>query len=107
MNFVLLFQFFLTFQEQIKSNIEQEMLILKDIVNKKLEKLIKGYEIKQKNSNYLYSRQLTNLTSFLDSAKTQIDLMQNHIKKQSELTSKNEISDDYDEDIDDETLLNM
>ena len=89
-------------------------MILKEIVNKKLDTLIRSYEMKNKRSNYLYSRQLTNLTSFLDNAKIQIDLMQNHIKKQTEASSNNNkkysldvAENEEEEEIEDEALLNM
>jgi hypothetical protein len=86
-------------------------------VNKKLDFLIKNYENKTKRTNHLYSRQLTNLSSFLDNAKIQIDLMQNHIKKQTDSVvasnrkdSKAKVSDEEEDDDDveeDETLLNI
>jgi hypothetical protein len=73
------------------------------MLSSKMEKIVTTYEIKEKNSNYIYNKQLTSLTQVLDNAKNQITLMQNYIKKQNEISLKTTVLED---DLDD-ILLNM
>ena len=56
------------FKEQIKSGIQQEHLIHKDLINTRLEKLFKASEEKRRATNLLFNRHMTGLGFFLDNA---------------------------------------
>lgn len=80
------------FKEQIKSGIQQEHLIHKDLINTKLEKLFKSSEEKRRASNLLFNRHMTGLSFFIDNAHKHLGIMH---QAQSDLHKNRDIIDYY------------
>lgn len=64
-----------SFKEQIKSGIQQEHFIHKDLINNKLEKLYKASEEKRRASNILFHRHMNGLSFFMDNAHKQLGII--------------------------------
>jgi len=80
------------FKEQIKSGIQQEHLIHKDLINNKLEKLFKASEEKRRMANVLFTRHLSGLNFFVENAQKQLSILnQAHL----DLIKNKEIVDYY------------
>lgn len=78
------------FKEQIKSGVQQEHLIHKDLINKKLESLFKSSEEKRRNANMLFARHLSGLTFFIENAHKQLGILN---QAHSDLLKNKEITD--------------
>lgn len=81
-----------TFKEQIKSGVQQEHLIHKDLINSKLEKLCKSSEDKRRETNLLFNRHMTGLNFFLDNAHKQMGIIS---QAQTDLLKNKDIIDYY------------
>lgn len=80
------------FKEQIKSGMQQEHLIHKDLINNKLEKLFKASEEKRRMTNVLFTRHLSGLNFFVENAQKQLTILnQAHL----DLIKNKEIVDYY------------
>ena len=80
------------FKEQIKSGMQQEHLIHKDLINTKLEKLFKASEEKRRMTNVLFTRHLSGLNFFVENAQKQLTILnQAHL----DLIKNKEIVDYY------------
>ena len=80
------------FKGQIKSGIQQEHLIHKDLINNKLEKLFKASEEKRRMANMLFTRHLSGLTFFVENAQKQLTILnQAHL----DLLKNKDVADYY------------
>lgn len=81
-----------TFKDQIKSGVEQEHLIHKDLINKKLEKLYKSSEEKRRESNLIFNRHLGGLNFFIENAHKQMSILN---KAQSDFLKNKDMVEFY------------
>jgi hypothetical protein len=82
------------FKEQIKTGIQQEHLIHKDMINSKLEKLCKASEEKRRSANTLFARHLSGFNFFVDNAQKQLSILKEAHK---DLFKNNETIDSYED----------
>lgn len=80
------------FKEQIKSGIQQEHLIHKDLINNKLEKLFRSSEEKRRATNLLFNRHMSGLNFFFDNARKQLGIIN---QAQNDLLKNRDIVDYY------------